>query len=126
MITSINPHIGGSDVNNEWHFFTTKVGHAVECDWNSDPVQEVTSQGPSDTKLSSDTDSKNLPWPAGDYMLNIESEECHYKCDGTNPGRLFCPKKEVACREDSQKSRSEGMLKCGAYNFFHAAVFCDF
>lgn len=59
-------------------------------------------------------------------MLIIEEQECEYKCDGTNPGRLFCQKKEIACREDSAKSHKEGMLKCGEGNFFHATVFCDF
>lgn len=127
MLTAINPRgIGRADLNNEWHFYTTPVGHAVGCDWKSNSVEEITTQGPSDTKLPSSTDPKNLPWPGGEYKLNIDGEECVYKCDGTNSGRLLCPQKEIACREDSQKSRSEGMLKCSAYTFSHAAIYCDF
>ncbi|KAF2793033.1 hypothetical protein K505DRAFT_350230 [Melanomma pulvis-pyrius CBS 109.77] len=126
MIAAITPHVGYADINNQWHFFTTEVGHAVDCDRKSDPVHEIIPQGPSDPKLSPDVDPKNLPWPGGDFTLNINGEECHYKCDGTSAGRLFCSKTEISCKENSMKSRSNGLLHCGSFVMFHAAVWCEF
>ncbi|KAJ8118877.1 hypothetical protein OPT61_g212 [Boeremia exigua] len=126
MITQINSHSGGMSSNNEWHFYGTSAGHAVGCDWDSDQVQSINSQGPSDIKLPSSIDPRNPPWPGGEYKLTIDGAECIYKCDGLNPGRLFCPTKEIACRENPQKSGSEGLLKCNSYTFFHPVVYCDF
>jgi hypothetical protein len=103
MIKQVNSHSRGASIDNTWHFYTTKVGHAIECRENTDVVQELTSQGPSNPSLSSKVNSEDLLWPAGIYRLNIEGEDCDYKCDGTNPGRLFCPKKEISCKEDSKK-----------------------
>lgn len=126
MMTAISPHIGRADIDNTWRFYTTTVGHAVGCDWKSNLVQEITPEGPSDAKLPNNVDSENLPWPAGDFKLNIEGEECYYKCDGTNAGRLFCPQREISCQEDSAKSKADGINKCNPYVRWHAAVYCDF
>jgi len=126
MVTQINSHSGGASSNNEWHFYSTPVGHAVGCNWQSGSVQEVAPQGPSDTKLPSSIDSNSLPWPGGEYKLTIDGADCVYKNDRSNPGRLFCPNREIVCEEDSQKSSSEGMLECNSYTFSHAAVYCDF
>ncbi|KAF1962964.1 hypothetical protein CC80DRAFT_434319 [Byssothecium circinans] len=124
MRTVVSRHISSADIDNSWRFFTTKIGHAVGCDQKSELVNEITPEGPSDPKLPSDVDSKNMPWPGGDFKLKIGGQECHYKNNGQNPGRLFCPDREISCTEDSAKSR--GSEKCDGYTFWHAVVYCDF
>lgn len=125
MISVVNSHSGGASVDSEWHFFTTGVGKAVGSCGETDGA-ELKSQGPSDTKISGDVNSDNPPWPAGTFKLNIEGQDCEYKCDGAGAGRLFCPNKQISCAEDPLKSKAEGTLKCGTRNSFHAAVYCDF
>jgi hypothetical protein len=128
MVTQVDSHSGGASYNAQWHFFTTSVGHEVSCDSSSDTqVSEISSQGPSDAKANFGGDHKNLPWPAGVYNLNIEGEDCQYRNDGTNPGRLFCPKREISCTEDSKKSTDQGLPGCSSSRVtFHPAVYCDF
>jgi hypothetical protein len=125
MFSTVSPHGGFADVDIKWRFYTVSAGKAVGSCGETDG-QEITPQGPSDPKLDSNTSSDNPPWPAGTFKLKIEDQDCEYKCDGTNPGRLFCPNKQITCVEDSAKSKKEGTKKCGSYSFFHAAVFCDF
>lgn len=124
MVTNVAPRHGVSD--SQLKFYTTKVGQAfgscgetegeeIPHDSTYKPVGD--GRGPS---------TMNPPWPGGIFKLNIEGEACEYKCDGTNAGRLFCPKKEIACHEDSLKSKEEGMLRCNGYRLSHAVVYCDF
>lgn len=124
MVSYVNSHSGGASSDNEWRFCTTTIGHAIGSCGETDGY-EIAPEGASKPKLASSADPQNLPWPAGEFTLNIKGEECNYKCDGTTPGRLFRPKKETSCYEDSMKSKAEGMLKCGDRQFFHAVVYCD-
>ncbi|KAH9882337.1 hypothetical protein J1614_000573 [Plenodomus biglobosus] len=125
-ITSlVNSHGTSATVDKTWSFYTTSVGKAVGSCGETDG-EKLTPQGGTSTSLPSSVDVENPPWPAGEYKLNIEGESCEYKCDGTNPGRLFCPKKEIGCREDMAKSKLDGVLQCGSRVRFHAVVYCDF
>jgi hypothetical protein len=125
MMSTVSPHMGYADVDITWKFYTVSVGKAVGSCGETDG-QEITPQDPSDPKLPSNLSTDSPPWPAGTFKLKIEDQDCEYKCDGTNPGRLFCPNKQIACVEDSAKSKKDGTMKCGSYSFFHATVFCDF
>ncbi|KAH5350513.1 hypothetical protein HBI48_165330 [Parastagonospora nodorum] len=125
MRTIVSPHIGGASVENSWRFFNTNVGRAVGCDQNnSDLVEEVMPEGPSDPKLPSNFDSTNLSWPAGEFKLQIAGQECYYRNNGKNPGRLFCSDREIECKEEDAKGK--GGEKCNAYTTWYAAVHCDF
>ncbi|KAF1828223.1 hypothetical protein BDW02DRAFT_617367 [Decorospora gaudefroyi] len=128
MVTQVNSHSGGASYDAQRHFYITAFGHGVGCDISSDDqVSEITSQGPSDAKSDFRGDHKNLPWPGGIYNLNIEGEDCEYKNDGTNAGRLFCPNREIDCMEESKKSTDEGLPECSSSRVkFHPAVYCDF
>jgi hypothetical protein len=125
MVTSV--YVGGfsATVDNQWKFYTTKVGKAVGSCGETEG-QSITAESNDKPAGGSDADPDSPPWPAGIFSLNIEGEACVYRCDGTSPGRLFCPKKEITCREDSMRSKADGVLKCGSYQFFHPVVYCDF
>ncbi len=125
MSTVVIPHGMSADVDNRWRFFTTQAGQAVGCDQDSELVNEITPQGPNDPKLPSNVDLANVPWPVGDFMLRIGRQDCHYRNNGQEPGRLFCPDREISCTEDSAKSRSSDKCADG-YTFWHAVVYCDF
>ncbi|KAH8730501.1 peptidase S8/S53 domain-containing protein [Phaeosphaeriaceae sp. PMI808] len=123
MVSNVNSHSGGADVSRAWKFYTAKVGKPVGSCGETDG-QEISAQ--SNDKPAGNSDIDNPPWPGGSFKLNIEGEACEYKCDGTNPGRLFCPAKQISCWEDSMKSKKEGTLKCGDRTLFHPVVYCDF
>jgi hypothetical protein len=125
MISLANSHGTSATIDSSWAFYTTSVGKAVGSCGETDG-EKLTPQGGTSTTLPSSADVKNPPWPAGEYKLNIEGEACEYKCDGTNPGRLFCPNKQIPCREDAAKRKAEGTLECGSRVKFHAVVYCDF
>lgn len=123
MVSQVNSHSGGADVSREWKFYTTRVGKAVgscgETEGQSLAVE-------TSDKPPANADSDNPPWPGGIFKLEIEGEKCVYRCDGTNPGRLFCPKKEITCVEDGKRRGEGGTMKCGSRVFFHPVVYCDF
>ncbi|KAF2819124.1 hypothetical protein CC86DRAFT_432123 [Ophiobolus disseminans] len=124
-MAQVNTHGTSGSTDYSWRFFTTNVGKAVdECAKNG--VEEITPSGGTDPKLPSNTNMKKLSWPAGEFKLKIEGEDCEYKCDGKNPGRLYCQKKEVACKEDTMKNKDEGVKMCGTRMSIHAVVYCDF
>ncbi|KAF2850713.1 hypothetical protein T440DRAFT_396568 [Plenodomus tracheiphilus IPT5] len=125
MTSLVNSHGTFATVDSTWSFYTTSVGKAVGSCGETDG-EKLTPQGGTSTSLSPSADIENPSWPAGEFKLNIEGESCEYKCDGTNSGRLFCPKKEIECREDTGKSKADGVLKCGSRVKFHAVVYCDF
>jgi hypothetical protein len=126
MVTQVNSHSGGASLDAQWHFYTTPVGHAVGCDTDSQ-AQEIQSQGPSDTKSDFKGDHKKLGWPGGTFGLNIEGEQCQYKSSGSNAGRLFCPKREIECKEDGKRTTDQGLPGCSSSRVkFHPAVYCDF
>jgi hypothetical protein len=104
MGSQVNSHSGGADVSRAWKFYTTKVGKPVSSCGETDG-QEISAQSNDQPVETPDIDD-NPPWPAGIFKLNIEGEACEYKCDGTNPGRLFCPQKQIPCQEDSMKSKT--------------------
>jgi hypothetical protein len=81
-------------------------------------------EGPSDPKLPRNFDSKSLSWPAGEFRLQIAGQECYYRNNGKNPGRLFCSDREIECKEEDGKGK--GGEKCNAYTTWYAAVQCDF
>ncbi|KAF2259767.1 hypothetical protein CC78DRAFT_585532 [Lojkania enalia] len=102
--------------------------HAVKSCGETEGEKLTPEEGSADVELLPDVagNTKNLPWPGGSFKLNIEGDEYEDKSDSTNPGRLFCPKKEISCAEDSVKSKKVRSLKCGDRVFFHAVVYCDF
>lgn len=122
--TVVSPHFGSADVENTWHFFSTKIGHAVGCDQTNELVSEITPQGPSSVNMPSDLDSNNLPWPGGEFKINIADQDCVYKNNGMNAGRLFCSDREVSCAEDPAKNK--GSQKCDSLVNWQPAVYCDF
>jgi len=79
MTTIVNSHSGGATVHSQWHFYTVSVGKAVGRCGETDG-KEIVPHGGTSTKLPSSADSASPPWPAGEYKLNIEGEECEYKC----------------------------------------------
>ncbi|KAI8933116.1 hypothetical protein NX059_009759 [Plenodomus lindquistii] len=125
MTSIVNSHSGGATIDSQWNFFTTSVGKAVGSCGETDG-EKLTPSGGSDIKISGDVNLENPPWPAGEYKLNIEGQDCEYKSDGTNAGRLFCPDRQISCVEDGLKSSADGKLNCGSRAYFHAAVYCDF
>jgi len=122
MVTHYSGHGTSVSVNHEWKFYTTSVGKAVGSCGETDGKEIVAD---SDETPRPGSDSK-APFPGGIFKLDIEGEACTYKCDGNNPGRLFCPQREIACREDSKKNMEVGAMKCGRDQFFAPSVFCDF
>ncbi|KAH5421018.1 hypothetical protein HBI46_082250 [Parastagonospora nodorum] len=123
--TVVSPHFGGADVDNSWRFYTANVGRGIGCDQiGSDVPNEIKPEGPSDPKMPSNMDPEKLPWPAGEFKLRVADQECHYRNNGQNPGRLFCPDREIECLEEAAKRK--GSEKCSAYVTWHAAVHCDF
>jgi hypothetical protein len=106
----------------QWKFYTTKVGKAVGSCGETEG-QSITAD--SNNRPTSGT-MVNPPWPAGIFRLDIEGETCMYKCDGTNPGRLFCPKKEIACHEDPKKRKADGLLECRSGGLFHPIIYYNF
>ncbi|KAH7080719.1 hypothetical protein FB567DRAFT_448489 [Paraphoma chrysanthemicola] len=124
-VSQVNSHGTSASSDIAWTFYTTSVGKAVGSCGETDG-EKISPLGGTSVSLPSSMDIANLPWPAGEFKLDIEGAACEYKCDGTNPGRLFCPDREIACNEDSAKARKEGVLQCGSRVRFHAAVYCDF
>ncbi|KAI4710425.1 hypothetical protein J4E89_004880 [Alternaria sp. Ai002NY15] len=122
MVTHYSGHGTSVSVNHEWKFYTTSVGKAVGSCGETDGKEIVAD---TDETPRPGSDSK-APFPGGIFKLDIEGEACTYKCDGNNPGRLFCPQREIACREDSKKNMEVGAMKCGRDQFFAPSVFCDF
>lgn len=124
MVSTVNSHSGSADISSTWNFYTTTVGKAVGSCGETDGEKITPGEGSSDVRLSGDLE--NPPWPGGSFKLKIGGEDCEYKNDGTNPGRLFCPKKQIVCREDHMKSKKEGSVRCGARGYFHPVAYCDF
>jgi hypothetical protein len=110
------------DADHQWKFYTIKVGKPVGSCGETDG-KAISAE--SNNKLQVASDGKT-PFPGGIFKLNIEDEACTHRCDGTNPGRLFCPQRETTCREDYNKNREVGWMKCGSIQFFAPSVYCDF
>lgn len=128
MVSGVNSHAGWAVVDSTWNFFTTPVGKAVGSCGETEGEKLTPEEGSTSVKVPPEVagNTDNPPWPGGSFKLKIEGEECEYKNDYTNPGRLFCPKREISCVEDGMKSKKEGSLRCGDRVFFHAVVYCDF
>jgi hypothetical protein len=116
-----------SHLESKWEFYAVKTGESIgKC---GEPEGEIIVADPNRDKPAGweKADPHNPPWPAGIFPLNIWGEPCEYKCDGTGPGKLFCPKKEITCVEDPMKSKKEdGTMECTSYRFLHKVVYCDF
>ncbi|KAH7389216.1 hypothetical protein BKA64DRAFT_747802 [Cadophora sp. MPI-SDFR-AT-0126] len=120
---------GGGNVDQSWKFFTTPLGRGPDCSLGTDPVVEINPEGPSDAKFGPNLnfDSKtNMPWPGGEFKLMIDGQECHYKNDGSNAGRLFCPTREISCDADRARKENDDAQRCNGYNFLKPNVFCQF
>ncbi|KAL2069318.1 hypothetical protein VTL71DRAFT_15656 [Oculimacula yallundae] len=125
---TVNSHIGGADIDNAWKFFTTPVGHGLDCSLGADPVVEIKAEGPSDANFGRNlgfNSKDNMPWTGGDYKLVIDGQDCHYKSDGSNAGRLFCPTREISCEPDTMRVHNEDAMRCGR-NLVKSNVFCKF
>jgi hypothetical protein len=123
MVTSFSP-IGGTSVqvDHQWNFYTTKVGKPVGSCGETDG-QAISAESTDKPHVGSDS---KTPFPGGVFKLDIEGEACTYMCDETNPGRLFCPQREIECHEDPNKNQEIGSMKCGSNVFFAPSVYCDF
>ncbi|KAH6864720.1 hypothetical protein BKA58DRAFT_231244 [Alternaria rosae] len=122
MVTHYSGHGTSVSVDHEWKFYTTSVGKAVGSCGETDGKEIVAD---SDETPRVGSDSKTL-FPGGIFKLDIAGEACTYECDGNSPRRLFCPQREIACREDSKKNVEVGAMKCGRGQFFAPSVFWDF
>jgi hypothetical protein len=116
-----------SHLESRWEFYDIKAGESIgKC---GEPEGEVIVADPARDRPAGweNADPHNPPWPAGIFELHIEGEARVYRCDGTNPGMLFCPKKEITCVEDPMKSKKEeGTMMCTSYRLLHNVVYCDF
>lgn len=125
----VSPHFGGADIDYTWKFFTTPSGRGIDCSLGTDPVVEIKPEGPSDAKFGHNLnfDSKtNMPWPGGDFKLTIDGQECHYKNNGSNAGRLFCPTREIACEEDRARKENDDIQTCSGFTMMKPNVWCKF
>jgi len=122
MITHYYGHGTSVSFNHEWKFYTTSVGKAVGSCGETDG-KEIVADTDETPRASSDS---KTPFPGGIFKLDIEGEACTYKCNGNTPGGLFCPLREITCRENSKKNMEVGAMKCGRDQFFAPSVFCDF
>ncbi|KAF1994058.1 hypothetical protein P154DRAFT_586974 [Amniculicola lignicola CBS 123094] len=106
MVSSVNTHAGSANVDSTWTFYTTTVGKAVGSCGETEGEKLTPEEGSTNVKLPAEVagNTDNPPWPGGSFKLKIEGEECEYKNDGTNPGRLFCPQREIYCKEEDMKS----------------------
>jgi hypothetical protein len=122
MVTTVAPHDFGASETHEWKFYTTMVNEAVgSC--GETKGKQIPAESNDKPHPVGDYDT-NAPYPGGIFKLNIEGEACTYYCDGTNPGRLFCPQRQIGCKTDSNKNKK--WLRCGSTQFFHPSVYCDF
>lgn len=125
----VSPSFRQVDIEYSWKFFTTPLGRGIDCSLGTDPVVEIKPEGPSDAvfghNLSFDPKT-DVPWPGGDYKVVIDGQECHYKNDGSNAGRLFCPTREISCEEDRASKQYDDMQHCDSYTLLKSNVFCQF
>jgi hypothetical protein len=116
-----------SHLESRWEFYAIKAGESIgKC---GEPEVEVIVADPARDRPAGweNADPHKPPWPAGIFELNIEGEACVYRRDGTNPGILFCLKKEITCVEDPMKNKKEeGTMMCTSYRLLHKVVYCDF
>lgn len=122
MITNFSPHGTTIDMYHPWKFYTTKFGNPVGNCGETEGAA-ITAEGNEKPRVGADG---KTPFPGGIFKLNIEGEACTHKCDGNNAERLFCPQREIACREDPKKNGAVGAIKCVANQFFATSVYCDF
>ncbi|CZT11215.1 uncharacterized protein RCO7_09926 [Rhynchosporium graminicola] len=129
LYETVSPHFGGADIDHTWKFFTTPLGRGIDCSLGADPVVEINPEGPSDAKFGRNlnfSSKDNMPWPGGDFKVVIDGQECHYKNDGSNAGRLFCPTREISCDADRARKENDDVQKCGGFNMLKPNVFCQF
>ncbi|KAF2274042.1 uncharacterized protein EI97DRAFT_444332 [Westerdykella ornata] len=102
MVSVVNSHAGLADVYSTWNFYTTTVGKVVGSCGETKGEKLIPGEGSTNVDLLPEVarNTDNPPWPGGSFQLKIEGEECEYKNDGTNSGRLFCPKREISCEEN--------------------------
>lgn len=89
IVVEIPPFYSAKNPQVAWLFFTTDYGKAVDCSANAALVE----------KRNEDT-SKASTYPGGTFNIKLYNEDCQYKNDGTNPGRLFCGEKQIDCIND--------------------------
>ncbi|CAI6341999.1 unnamed protein product [Periconia digitata] len=129
MVSNVASQGQSAEITGAWNFYTTNKGGIPVGSCGETEGEKLTPKpGSSDTKLSRNVaeNFENPPWPGGEFKFDINGEECVYKNSGDSPGRLYCPRKQYSCQEDSAKSNNKGYKKCGTSQYFHAVVFCDF
>ncbi|KAH7074078.1 SGNH hydrolase-type esterase domain-containing protein [Paraphoma chrysanthemicola] len=109
-----------------WIFFETKYGEPVGCrDIDNTSLKRKT---PDDHNLGAINDLEKIyPGPAEHELRGLWGEDCVYKNDGSNAGRLFCPSAGDAgyeCWEEPQKGK-DGAFECDEMITRHAAITCE-
>ncbi|KAJ4361855.1 hypothetical protein N0V83_010796 [Neocucurbitaria cava] len=89
IISEVPPWYGKASQDIAWLFFATEYGQKVGC--RVDPAY---------TEKRQEDISKPATYPGGTFDLRLCEEDCQYKNDGLNPGRLFCADKEIECKND--------------------------
>ncbi|ORY19378.1 hypothetical protein BCR34DRAFT_595350 [Clohesyomyces aquaticus] len=77
----------------DWLFFATDYGTAPEC--RTDTLYH-------EERKMDPNDEDHTYYPGGEFPLKMPGfdQDCTYKNNGENAGRLFCPGKEIECKDD--------------------------
>jgi len=109
-----------------WIFFETKYQEAVRCRDEDDPSMKITVADNHDFSRIDDLNGL-YPGPNEVQLKGLWGEDCVYKSDGSNAGRLFCPSSGdvgYECKEEPQKGNA-GSFMCLDYITRHPAIICE-
>jgi hypothetical protein len=111
-----------------WLFYEHNIGDAVGCfdrdqAWQfAEPMTELENDMP-EWPSNPEINSMNLA------DASILPQDCSYRNDGTNAGRLFCPNLpdgSVGCKEHEDRKKPEKTYQCSDDTYRRAAVVCEF
>ncbi|KAJ4348760.1 uncharacterized protein N0V89_010138 [Didymosphaeria variabile] len=92
-----------------WKFFQVDYGKAAGCD--DEPVRE-------EIRDRVDLDGTTLNYPGGTFDLKLWDQDCQYKNQGDNQGKLYCGDQSHECLDDpadknpSDINADKGIYKC--------------
>jgi hypothetical protein len=61
-------------------------------------------------------------WPVGYFTIKLADQECHFKSNGENLGRLWCPDRQIICVKDNTQAHLCEELDPSR----NPVVWCDF
>jgi hypothetical protein len=88
IVVEIPPWYGKYSPDIAWLFFATDYGRKVHCRMDTVHIEKRIG------------DLSKPAYPGGTFDLKLFGEDCQYKNNGINPGRLFCGDKEIECKND--------------------------